>query len=232
MEMKKTITALALATIIGTLGLQQAFARGNDASYHHRFHRLDAATQAKIDKFETENQALRKQIFMKQAEEMALIRSENPDLKAVGKTAGELYDLKATMREKVRAAHLFPVVENKGDRVKFANRLKKIDTFLAETKDIRKQVFVKHAQERALMHSKIPNAEEVAKISGELFDLRTSLHNKAKAAGIERPFIRFNEKRMEHERRPFRDRGFGLMGDNAGGPQGPDMGGGPLFAGK
>ncbi len=232
MKMKKTVTALALATIIGTLGLQQAFARGNDAPYHRNFHRLNAATQAKIDKFQTETQALRKQIFMKQAEEMALIRSEQPDLKAVSKTAGELYDLNATMREKVKAAHLFPVVEGRGDKDKLSERLKKMDTFIAETNDIRKQVFVKRAEERALMHSKTPNAEEVAKISGELFDLRASLRDKAKAAGIERSFFRYNGKKMEHERRPFRDRDFGMMGDNNDGPQGLDMGGGPLFAGE
>jgi len=237
MKMKKAFMALALAATIGTIGLQQASARGVDGRFHsdasHRqFHRLDEATKAKIEKFETENQTLRKQIVMKQAEELALTRSEAPDMKAVRKTAEELFDLRSTMKEKAKDAGLFAPGKQKTAKAGIEERLKKIEGFLTETKDLRKQVFVKRAEERALMHSKTPNAEEVAKISGELFDLRASLGEKAKAAGIERAFYRFDGKKMGHERRSFHDRGFGLMGDNSNGQQGLDRGGDPLFAGE
>jgi zinc resistance-associated protein len=237
MKMKKTFMALALAAVVGTIGLQQASAHGFDGNGrgdfpHRQFHRLDEATKVKIEKFQAESQDLRKQIVMKQAEELALTRSENPDMNAVRKAAGELFDLRTAMQEKAKAAGLFAPVKDKETKAKISDKLKKIEGFLAETKDLRKQVFVKRAEERTLMHSKTPNAEEVAKISGELFDLRTSLRDKAKAAGLERDFHRFDGRKMGHERRSFHDRGFGLMGDNGTGNPGPERGSDLLFAGE
>lgn len=237
MKMKKTLMAAVLAASIGAIGFQQASARSLDnharRDVHHRhFQQLDDATKAKIEKFQNETQELRKQIVMKRAEELALMRSENPDMAAVTKTAVELFDLRATMKDKAKAAGLFIPAKGKEGNAKIADKWKKVEGFMAETKDLRKQVFVKRAEERALLHSRTPDAQAVAKVSGELFDLRNSLSEKAKAAGIERGvFHRFDREKMGPERRFSHDRGFGLMGENEPAHQGPDLGGAALFAG-
>jgi Spy/CpxP family protein refolding chaperone len=228
MKMKKTLMAVVLAAAIGGIGLQQASARGPEGRgpghiEHRHFHKLDDATQQKIKKFQQETLQLRKQIVMKRSEEAALIRSEKPDIKMVRKTAGELFDLRMAMQEKARAAGIFPPIKAKGTDKKVENKIKKVTGFLAETKDLRRQIFIKRAERRALMHVDNPNAQEVAKVAGELFDLKTSLQEKAEAAGIERGFHGFGREKMEHGRRSHH-RDFGLMGDNDRGQQGPDMG--------
>lgn len=75
----------------------------------------------------------------------------------------------------------------------------KLDKFYNETQDLRKQMVMKRAEERALMHSTNPDSAKAAKLAGEIFDLRATLHSKAEAAGVQ-----------------------GLMG--FGGCQGPGMG--------
>ncbi len=59
---------------------------------------VDQATQDKIEQFFADNQALRKEMMMKRAEKRAMMRSDNPDPKAVAKVTGELFDLRMTMR--------------------------------------------------------------------------------------------------------------------------------------
>ena len=61
----------------------------------------------------------------------------------------------------------------------------KVDKFYAETKDLRKQMVMKHAEEVALMNAANPDAAKVAKLAGEIFDLRSTIHAKAKAAGVQ-----------------------------------------------
>jgi hypothetical protein len=61
----------------------------------------------------------------------------------------------------------------------------KLDTFFGETKDLRKQIMMKQSERQALMQSDNPNPLEVSKISGELFDLQTTMQDKAKAAGLD-----------------------------------------------
>jgi Spy/CpxP family protein refolding chaperone len=65
---------------------------------------LDPETQAKVDKFFKDNQALHKQMAMKQAEKHALMRNEKPDPQAAAKVAGELFDLRTTLHDKAEAA--------------------------------------------------------------------------------------------------------------------------------
>ncbi|MFH0783606.1 MAG: periplasmic heavy metal sensor [Pseudomonadota bacterium] len=65
---------------------------------------LDPETRAKVSKFFKDNQALHKQMAMKQAENRAIIRSEKPDPQAAAKVAGELFDLRTAMFEKAEAA--------------------------------------------------------------------------------------------------------------------------------
>ena len=63
------------------------------------------------------------------------------------------------------------------------------DTFLTETKELRKQVAEKRAAKRAIMKSANPDPQAVAKLAGELFDLREQLRVKATAAGLPSQFM-------------------------------------------
>ncbi len=63
--------------------------------------------------------------------------------------------------------------------------LKKHEAFRAETTELRKEMAVKRAQMRALMHSENPDDGKAGDIAGQLFDLRTQMHAKADAAGLE-----------------------------------------------
>jgi hypothetical protein len=79
--------------------------------------------------------------------------------------------------------------------VKFAEKHAKIEKFFVDTKDLRKQLSVERAAKRALMHSRTPDPLAVAKISGELFDLKNTLHEKAIAAGLPGHFQRMGHGR-------------------------------------
>ncbi len=61
----------------------------------------------------------------------------------------------------------------------------KVDKFYDETKDLRKQMVMKHAEEAALMNAANPDAAKAAKLAGELFDLRATIQAKAEAAGVQ-----------------------------------------------
>jgi len=60
----------------------------------------------------------------------------------------------------------------------------KVDKFYNETKDLRKQIVMKHAEERAIMRSENPDPVKAAKLAGEIFDLGATLEGKAEAAGV------------------------------------------------
>lgn len=60
----------------------------------------------------------------------------------------------------------------------------KLDVFRAETVELRKQIAMKRAEKRALMSSETPDPAAVARVEGELFDLRTTMQQKASDAGI------------------------------------------------
>lgn len=77
---------------------------------------LDPAVKEKMDKFFTDTQDLHKEITVKRAEQMAMIRSENPDPGAVGKLAGELFDLRATVRQKAEEAGVAAYLGPNGPR--------------------------------------------------------------------------------------------------------------------
>ena len=189
--------AAVLAAMIGIMGVQHAEARdaGHQGDGPGRFHKLDEATQAKITKFQADTQDLRKQIAMKRAEKSALIRSETPNIEAVKKAAGELFDLKATMYEKVKAAGLF----TSGRHDRFADRHAKFEEFLTDTKDLRRQIAIQSAEKEAMLHSKNPDAMSVAKVAGDLFDLQNTLREKARAAGLPRHFHRGHGRGFAHE---------------------------------
>jgi hypothetical protein len=218
MKMKMTCMAVVLVAGVGIFGLQQATAHIHDNTSREdgsfqQFHRLDEASKEKLAKFRADTQDLRKQMFMKRAEESALIRSETTNIEAVRKTAGELFDLRTMMQAKARAAGLFISPKRNVTEGKITERHAKIEQFLTDTQDLRKQMFIKRAEERALMHNRIPNAEAVAQAAGELFDLRTKIHEKAQAAGLTRYGRWMGERGMGHGRHFSQGHDFSMMED-------------------
>ncbi len=77
--------------------------RGYDQVPGCSYQQLDAATQAKLNTFYNETQALRKQIVIKQARRQALVQVANPNTATVSKISGELFDLMTTMQDKAKA---------------------------------------------------------------------------------------------------------------------------------
>lgn len=69
-----------------------------------QYQQLDPAAQEKLDKFFADTQDLHKQIITKRAEERALMSGANPDPAAVSKLAGEIFDLRSTLRQKAEEA--------------------------------------------------------------------------------------------------------------------------------
>ena len=61
----------------------------------------------------------------------------------------------------------------------------KVDKFYYDIKELRRQIFMKHAEKAALMNAATPDADKVAKLAGEIFDLRNTIHDKAKAYGVQ-----------------------------------------------
>ncbi len=64
-----------------------------------------------------------------------------------------------------------------------ANRAK-VDAFRTETQELRRQMVMKRAEKQALLSAQNPNPAEVARVEGELFDLRTLMQSKAAEAGL------------------------------------------------
>lgn len=56
----------------------------------------------------------------------------------------------------------------------------KVAAFLAETKETRKQLAVKRSERRALMSQDNPDEKKVANLTGEIFDLKNLLDEKAR----------------------------------------------------
>jgi Spy/CpxP family protein refolding chaperone len=56
----------------------------------------------------------------------------------------------------------------------------KAAAFLAETKETRKQIAVKRGERKALMRQDNPDEKRVAALTGEIFDLKNLLDEKAK----------------------------------------------------
>jgi len=191
MRIKKVLMVVVLATTVGLVGLQQANAgegdHGGERS-HRQSHKQNDATRAKIEKFQTDNKDLRKQLEMKQAEQLVLIDSETPNIEAVRKVSGELFDLRTSLMEKAKAAGLFMFMKRDDQDGEIGKKYAKIEKFFTDTKDLRKQMFVKQAEIDALMNSRAPDASMVANITGELFDLEILIQEKAKEAGLPKDF--------------------------------------------
>lgn len=62
-----------------------------------------------------------------------------------------------------------------------------IEKFKDDTSAIRKEIVVKRSELNALMRQDNPDETKVAKLTGDLYDLKTDLNKKAEAAGIDNP---------------------------------------------
>ena len=60
----------------------------------------------------------------------------------------------------------------------------KISAFRDSNQSVRKEMMMKNAERQALLNTTNADPAAVAKITGELFDLRTALREKAEAAGV------------------------------------------------
>lgn len=61
----------------------------------------------------------------------------------------------------------------------------KIKQFFKDTQPLHKQMAMKRAEKQALMQSDQPDSQAVAKVTGEMFDLRETIREKAEAAGVD-----------------------------------------------
>lgn len=112
--MKKTLVVTALVVGMGFFGWQQASAERGMGGFHGMgggcmqggpaYSQLDAASKAKLDKFHDETQDLRKQMVMKHAEQRAVLSSTNPEPAKAAKLAGEIFDMRAAIQAKAKAA--------------------------------------------------------------------------------------------------------------------------------
>ncbi len=93
----------------------------------------------------------------------------------------------------------------------------KIAKFYTDNQELKKSIVVKSSELRAMMKSENPDPEKVGALSGELFDLKIELQNKAKEAGVDQ-YISLGNKDGK--------RGKGGKGGNRGGGQG--QGGGRM----
>lgn len=60
----------------------------------------------------------------------------------------------------------------------------KIDVFVSDTVELRRQIAMKRAEKRALMMNQPTDPAAIAQVTGELFDLRTQMRSKAEEAGV------------------------------------------------
>lgn len=60
----------------------------------------------------------------------------------------------------------------------------KIQQFFKDTQPLHKEMAMKRAEKQALMRSDNPDPQAVAKVTGELFDLRMTMQQQAEQAGV------------------------------------------------
>ncbi|MGI9538119.1 MAG: hypothetical protein ACR2PB_13705 [Desulfocapsaceae bacterium] len=105
----------------------------------------------------------------------------------------------------------------------------KLDKFFTDTQDIRKEMTVKRAEQRAMLRSDNPDPAVAGKLAGELFDLRTTMHQKAEEAGVTAYLGPMNGPRGGRDFGPggpgmgrgMKGKGGGYMNNMQGGPGGP-----------
>jgi hypothetical protein len=108
--MKKYLAAAALIGAIGFTGISMASPQNYYGCGNYEGPRYcdnwgySESNNEKASTFYEETKELRKEIIVRTSELDALMRQDNPDEKKVAKLAGDIYDLKSTMHEKVDKA--------------------------------------------------------------------------------------------------------------------------------
>ena len=106
----------------------------------------------------------------------------------------------------------------------------KLDAFFTANQDLRKALVMKRAEHRALMRSDSPDPAAASQVAGELFDLQTTVRQKAAEAGVAQYLGPMGGGFGKGDCRPGM-RGPGKGGRGMGGQMmnGPGTGGGPRF---
>ncbi|MBE0583103.1 MAG: periplasmic heavy metal sensor [Desulfofustis sp.] len=106
----------------------------------------------------------------------------------------------------------------------------KVDAFFTANQDLRKALVMKRAEHHALMRSDNPDPAAASQVAGELFDLQTSMQQKAVEAGVAQYLGPMGGGFGMGDCRPGM-RGPGMGGRGMGGQMmdGPGAGGGPRF---
>lgn len=77
-----------------------------------------------------------------------------------------------------------PPCHMKKDCMMSKEMIKARDTFLNDTKDLRKNMMVKRFEMRAIMQGTNPDAKQVSVLAGEIFDIKEQLRAKATELGL------------------------------------------------
>ena len=86
----------------------------------------------------------------------------------------------------------------------------KFEAFMTDSQSLRKEIQMKRAEKRALMNAENPDAKKVSQLAGELFDLRATMHAKAKEAGLEK-YVGMGAGCGNCDGRPFQKGRKGMM---------------------
>ena len=108
----------------------------------------------------------------------------------------------------------------------------KLDAFFAANQELRKALVMKRAEHHALMMSDNPDPAAASQVAGELFDLQTTVRQKAVDAGVAQYLGPMGGGFGMGDCRPgMRGPGPGKGGRGMGGQMmhGPGTGGGPRF---
>ncbi len=90
----------------------------------------------------------------------------------------------------------------------------KIQQFFKDTQALHKQMAMKRAEKQALMQSDQPDPQAVAKVTGEMFDLRQTIHEQAETAGVDQ-YIGPGSRGFGGRGPGCGGQGFGRMMNNA-----------------
>lgn len=199
--MKKIIVGTILVIGIASAGV--AFAYGNNGQGDGHPMRpvggecqmVDQVSADKYRVFQKENKGIFRNLAVKSAEERALGNSTAPDLVAVAKVAGEVFDLHESLRGKAIKSGIEPcLTRGEGGKKMMGHHMQsaqmdpvmitKMTTFKNENVDLRRQLSINKNVKRVIMHSENPSVEKIATLTGEIFDIQSALFEKAKIAGI------------------------------------------------
>lgn len=94
----------------------------------------------------------------------------------------------------------------------------KIRQFFKDTQPLHKEMAMKRAEKQALLQSDQPDPQAVAKVTGELFDLKITMREKAELAGVDQYVGPGHKGGMGHMgRMGHKGRGYGCgQGQGAG----------------